>query len=201
MGGEKQTGTTVVNQTTSATPTAEETARNKLQLEQEQAADPFVRALQKSGLELGNLLLRGEGLPGYLGALPGGISPDVVNNITNQSLKDLNVQLAQSGAGSFLESGASQAIGSRTSGDIRNQAAQFNSQNLAQLLNIATGQGQANPLGYSTDLSNSLSGRLAGLRSFNTQGTTTQTQIGMNPFLRSFQNSAGSSLGKGLFFG
>lgn len=201
MGQEKKTGTTVVNQTTQATPTAEETALNQLQLSQAQAADPLTRLIQQSGLTLGNLLLTGQELPGYLKALPGGISEDVTNDITNKSLRDLNTQLAFSGAGSFLESGASQSMGVRTAADIRNQAAQFNTQNLAQLLNLATGQGQATPLSYSNDLTGNLGNRLAGLRSVNMQGTTNTTQKSMNPFLKSFETSAGQSLGKGVFFG
>lgn len=190
-----------MNQTTQATPTAEETALNQLQLSQAQAADPLTRLIQQSGLTLGNLLLTGQELPGYLKALPGGISEDVTNDITNKSLRDLNTQLAFSGAGSFLESGASQSMGVRTAADIRNQAAQFNTQNLAQLLNLATGQGQATPLSYSNDLTGNLGNRLAGLRSVNMQGTTNTTQKSMNPFLKSFETSAGQSLGKGVFFG
>jgi hypothetical protein len=195
MGREKQTIVTQGSSTTTPTPTAEETALNKLQLEEFQASSPARRALTQSGLNLGNLLLTGQPLPGFLSGLPGGISPEVTTSITDQALRDVNTQLAASGAGTFLESGASQAIGARTAGDIRNQAAQFNLQQLAQLLNLATGQGQAVPLGFQSNLSGQLGGQLAGLRSTRTETLGNQSTYQMNPFLKSFYQSAGTGFG------
>lgn len=197
MGKDKQTssGTTVVNQTTTPTPTAEETALNKLQLEQAQAFDPYQRQIQASAGNLSNLLLQGKELPGYLQGLPGGISPDVIQSIVNQSLADIAPQFQQSG---ILDSGAAAAISARTAADTRNQAAQFNIQNLMQLLNQAIG-GQAQVQGPALQNTAILSNSLAGLRSINQQGSTTSnmTQKSMNPFLRSFQTSAGQTLGSG----
>lgn len=251
---EKTSGTTVVNSTTTPTPTAEETAMNQLQLKQAKELDPYQTNVNKSALGLANQLLTGQNLPGYLNPLTQGITSNqqystpnyidpmygnlgegAISDLTGKALGDLNTQLAMSGAGTFLESGASQAIGAKTSGDIRRQSyesnierqlaikeyneamrkqqeegniniqqtkEQFNLGQLLNLLNLATGssaQVQA-PILTSTG---QLSSRLSGLRTTNTSGTQTtdSTKTSMNPFLKSFQQGAGASLGGGLFFG
>lgn len=198
MGGEKTTQATTSNATQTATATPEQTELNKLQLGQAQAFDPLQRQINQSGGMAINALLTGQPLPGYLSMLPGGISNDVTTGIVNQSLNDVNNSLAKSGAGTMLESGASQAIGARTAGDIRNQAAQFNLNNLLQLLNIGVG-GQASVQQPMGTITGQLGGRLAGLNTINSSGTSNQTTVGMNPFLKSFQQSAGQSLGSGTF--
>lgn len=200
MGADKKTETTQSNATQTATATPEQTELNKLQLGQAQAFDPLQRQLNQSGGTAINNLLTGQPLPGYLQSLPGGIDENATNTIVNQSLKDVNAQLAKSGAGTFMESGASQAIGARTAADTRSQAAQFNLQNLLQLLNIGVG-GQAQVQAPITASNSQLGSRLAGLNAYNTTGTSNSTTMGMNPFLKSFSQSAGTSLGKGIFFG
>ena len=200
MGKEKQTSTVVQNSTTTPTPTAEETRLNQLQLQDYEQSQPGRQAVNTAGLNLAQQMLEGRPLPGYLGSLPGGISEDVTGGIVQSSLRDLNTQLAASGAGTFLESGSAQQAGVRTAGDIRNQAAQFNLQNLQQLLNLAVG-GQAVPLAYGESIGGQLGQRLAGLRSVNQTGNSNTTNLSMNPFMKSFQQSAGTSLGKGIFFG
>jgi len=72
----------------------------------------------------------------------------------------------------------------------------FNAQQLLNLLNLTIGapaQIQQPVLAQNQMLNNNLQG----LRSTNTQGTSTTntTQSSMNPFLKSFQTSLGSSLG------
>ena len=183
-------------QSQTVTPTKEERELNKLQLSREKFLDPYIRQSQQSGLNLSNLLLTGSNLPGYLSEIPKGISPEITDSIVNQSLKDLNVQLAASGGGTFLESGASQAIGGRTAGDIRTQAAQFNLQNLGNLLNLGVGgqyAAQQAPLGYSGQLSQ----RLAGLRSttgtYNSSQTSTQNQGWFNSFMDFYKTSSGAA--------
>lgn len=198
MGKEKQTQTTSSNQQQTYTPTAEETEFNKLQLAQAKEFDPIQRQLNAQGGFLINQLLTGQSLPGYLNSLPTGINPGVTQSIVDQSLKDVNTQLAASGAGTFLESGASQSIGARTAADVRNNAEQFNLQNLQQLLNIAVG-GQASVQQPSLTTSAQLSSRLTGLRSISGTGVNTQTTIGMNPFMKSFQTSLGQTLGSPSF--
>lgn len=108
--------------------------------------------------------------------------------------------MAASGAGTFMESGVAQQAGVRAAADVRNQASQFNLQNLQQLLNLAVG-GQAVPLAYGESVGGQLGQRLAGLRSVNQTGNSNTTNLSMNPFMKSFQQSAGTSLGKGIFFG
>lgn len=128
-------------------------------------------------------------MPGYLNTLPGGISEDVVGSITQQSLQDIMPQFQKSG---ILDSGTAAQISSRTAADIRNQAKQFNIQNLMQLLNVGVG-GQAQVQQPALATSQMLNQSLAGLRSINQSGS--QTTLGMNPFLKSFQQSLGQTLG------
>lgn len=198
MGQEKTTQSTQSNATQTATATPEQTALNQLQLGQAQAADPMQRQINQSGMTAINQLLTGQPLPGYLQSLPGGIDENATNTIVNQSLRDVNTQLAKSGAGTMMESGASQAIGARTAADTRSQAAQFNLQNLLQLLNIGVG-GQASVQQPVSSVTSQLGGRLAGLNSYNSTGNSSQTTMGMNPFLKSFQQSAGKTLGSPSF--
>ena len=162
MGKEKQStaGTTITNQTTTATPTAEETSLNKLQLEQAQAAQPYALESNRLGFNLINQLLAGQALPGYLNTLPGGISPEVTQGIVNRSLRDVAQQGNMFGIG---DSGTMQSIGARTAGDIRLSAEEFNLQNLMQLLNLASGQAAQNQQ-IQAGTVNQLGSRLAGLR-------------------------------------
>lgn len=198
MGNNKTTQQASTNQTQTAQATPEQTALNQLQLGQAQAFDPTQRQLNQNAGNAINDLLTGQALPGYLQSLPGGIDENATNTIVNQSLKDVNSQLAKSGAGTFMESGASQAIGARTAADTRSQAAQFNLQNLLQLLNIGVG-GQAQVQQPITASNSQLGSRLAGLNSYSSTGNSNQTTIGMNPFLKSFQQSAGKTLGGASF--
>ena len=56
------------------------------------------------------------------------IGEGLISDMTGKALSDLNVQLAKSGGGTYLESGASQAVGGKTAGDIRRNVGQFNAQ-------------------------------------------------------------------------
>lgn len=183
MGGDKTTNKS--EQKSQATP--EEIALNRLQLEQAQAFDPQQRMMNENAGTLVNRLLTGQSLPGYLNTLPGGISPDVTQTIVDQSLRDLYPQFQSSG---ILDSGVAASIAGRTAGDIRASAEQFNIQNLQQLLNLAVG-GQAQVQQPMLNTTSQLGGRLAGLRTT----SSTSTVTAMNPFLKSFQESAGKTLG------
>lgn len=189
-------------QTVAPKPTKEETELNKLYLSREKYLDPYIRQTQQSGLTLSNELLQGQDLPGYLKDLPYGISPDVTQSIVNQSLRDLNTQLAYSGAGTFLESGASQSAGVRAAADVRNQSAQFNLQNLMQLLNVGIG-GQAQVQQPILGFSNLLSDRLSGLRRTTTTGSysgtqNTQQRTGYSFFTSPFTTAFAGGFGQGL---
>jgi hypothetical protein len=172
-------------QKTSTEATPEERQLNQLQLEQAKAFDPQQRQMNQNAGNLVNQLLTGQSLPGYLNTLPGGISPEVTQHIVDQSLRDLYPQFQSSG---ILDSGVAASIAGRTSGDIRASAEQFNIQNLQQLLNLAVG-GQAQVQQPMLQTTSQLGSRLAGLRS------STSTVTAMNPFLKSFQESAGKTLG------
>jgi len=198
MGKERSTTVQNTTQTSTPAPTAEETALNKLDLERRQAQQPGLLESDQASLSLNNAFLRGQPLPGYFQGLPGGISPEVTTGIVDSSLRDLNTQLAASGAGTYLESGAAQSIGARTAGEIRQNAEQFNLGQLLNLLNLSIGAPAQiqQPINQNAA---TFSSRLAGLRSVNQTGSGTSTQTGMNPFLKSFQTSLGSSLGSGSF--
>ena len=196
MGSDKQSGTTVVNQTTKATPTAEETALNKLDLERAQATQGAQIETQQSGLNLINQLLTGQSdLPGFFKQLSGGISEDMTSQMVQSSLRDLYPQFQSSG---IMDSGTAAAVAGRTAGDIRMGTAEYNQQNLMQLLNLAL-SGSTSVQQPLLAQSASLGSRLAGLRSTNTSGTTTQTQTTPNPFLSSLFKGLGSSIGSGTF--
>lgn len=200
MGRDKgSSSTTVVNQQTTPKPTAEEKRLNQLEIERIEATQPGQISAQQSGLNLINQLLTGtEPLPGFFEELSQGISPDVTDEIVQESLRDLYPQFQASG---ILDSGVAASIAGRTAGDIRRASEEFNIGNRFNLLNLAlSGQAQVQqPLLAQSQI---LSGRLAGLRPVNTQGTTTQTISQPNPFLQSFQTSLGKTLGSpGLNFG
>ena len=182
MGGSRESSTTVVQPSTSTSsssrqPTAEETALNQLQLGREQYLDPQIRQVQSQGLTLANQLLSGsENLPGFLGALPGGISPEMTQDIANQAIRDIQPQFQKYG---LLDSGTNVAASARVAGDIRRSSEEFNIGNRLNLLNLALGgqaQVQQPQLGYSSLLSQ----RLAGLgttstNTFNSGGSQTTT--------------------------
>lgn len=173
--------------TQTATATPEERELNKLLLEQARAGQAGTLQIQESGQNLINQLLTGQALPGYLQGLPGGISPDVTNRIVQKSLEDVRGGLQMQG---LFDSGVRAELETQTAADIRTQAEQFNLQNIQQLLNLATG-GQAQNQALIGQGTNQLGQSLAGLRT-TTGGSTTTA---MNPFLKSFQQSAGEGFG------
>lgn len=178
-------GTEVTTKNTEATATPEETELNKLQLERIRASQGGQIELQENALDIGSRLLRGEDLPGFLSGLPGGLGEDDISNLVGRSLEDVAFSSQALG---ILDSGQSQELGVKTAADIRANAAQFNIQNLSQLLNLAVG-GQAGIQAPLQNQSNSLGSQLAGLRS-------TSTTLGQaNPFLKSLQTSAGEFVG------
>ena len=199
MGGEKTKTNSSQNQqtqqSTQYTASPEERERLNFQLGQEKAFAPYQQQLNINAANLVNSLLQGQNLPGYLNQLPGGISGDVTQSIVNQSLEDIAPRFQSSG---ILDSGVAAQISGRTAADIRNQSAQFNLQNLMQLLNLAVG-GQAQVQQPALQTSAQIGNSLAGLRSINQSGSfsgnQTQSTIGMNPFFKSFQTSLGQNLG------
>jgi len=191
MGGEKTTQQSSQSSQTQYTPTAEETALNKLYLQRQQASQPGLLEADKSGLDLTNKLLTGQSLPGYLNQLPGGIDTNAQNSIANQSVKMINPYLNQGGV---LDSGTAASVGAKTAGDVYRQSQEFNIGNLLNLLNLSSGFSAQIQQPISQNAA-TLSGSLAGLRGVNSTGNMSGSTIGMNPFLKSFQQSAGAAAG------
>lgn len=185
----KDRSTTTQQQTAQYTASPEERQLLASQGRIQQAGEAGQISMNQNASNLVNQLLQGQNLPGYLnGAM--GINDAQTQSMVNQSLADLYPQFQTSG---ILDSGVAAQIASRTSADVRNQNAQFNVNALQQLLNQAIG-GQASvqqPMNANAGL---LGSSLQGLRSFS--GSSSQTSIGMNPFLKSFQTKAGETLGK-----
>jgi len=182
MGADKTTTST--NQQATATP--EERALLASQGRIQSAGENDQIAMNRNASNLVNQLLTGSALPGYLSGSMG-INEQQTQGMVDQSLKDLYPMFQQSG---ILDSGVAASIASRTSGDIRNQNAQFNVQSLQQLLNLAIG-GQASVQAPMNQNAAQLGNSLAGLRTYN----GTSTVKAMNPFLKSFQQSLGQNLG------
>lgn len=184
--------------TTTATATAEEQEVNQLQLEQLRAQQPGQIATQGNALNLINQLLVGGDLPGFFGDLPGGISSEAIGTEASRV-----AQRAQPGFQSLgiLDSGTAFEETAREVGQsVLFPAEQFNINNLLALLGQGLGA-QGNAQGFNTAQSASLGARLAGLRPITTQGSSTVNirNEAPNPFLQSFQQSLGQSLGSGSF--
>lgn len=151
---------------TTRQPTAEERALTKMDLSLREKTDPYLAPMQIQGLKLGEQLLSGTTpLPGWMAGMEKGISPEITQSIVDESLRDVNTQMAGQG---LMDSGTRASLISRTSGDIRRAAEEFNIGNKLNMLNLAlTGQAQIQQpiLGFSGNLGQRLT----------TTGTTTQT--------------------------
>lgn len=196
MGKEKQATTTVVNQQTERQPTAEETRRNQLEINMLEQTQPQQLKMQLAGLGLGTALLEGkEPLPGYLNQLSQGISPEVTSDIVRQSLRDISPSFQTAG---IMDSGVAASISARTAGDIRRASEEFNIGNRLNMLNLAL-SGQAQVQSPILSQASNLGARLTTLGKTTMSGNTNVTTKSMNPFLKSFETSLGSSLGSGNF--
>jgi hypothetical protein len=193
MASEKQqtSGTTTVNQV--VTPTADEAARNKLKLEQEQAYTPGQTEMFKNSFALGNQLLTsfGDKQGNMWQSLIGGVTPDQMNAQAMQAGRLTNASLNQAG---MVDSGVGRVMNARAMSDSQNTNATFNVGALQNALNLAL-SGQAQIQSPASANAGQLASTLAGLRSTNQSGTSSQTITSMNPFLKSFQTGLGSALG------
>jgi hypothetical protein len=196
MGSTKQqeSGTTVVNQTTTPTPTAEESAFNKLKLEQQQAINPAQTQMMNNAFGLGNQLLTsfGDKNSEMWKSLIGGVTNEQQQSMISEQDRLLKPQFQQQG---IYDSGMAATGRLRAATDLSNQNAQFNVGALQNALNLAL-SGQAQVQQPALGAAGQLGSQLAGLRSVNQSGTTssmsTQTS---NPFLNSFYSSLGQGLG------
>ncbi len=209
--------------TTQAAPTAEETRLNQLQLEQMEAIQPQAIEIQKSAFTLGNLLLKGQGLPGFLEPLPAGVTAGQIplsagvfgeeqtGEIVKSSLRDLYPQLQAMGVP--LESGVATSIAGRTAGDIRRGVAESNIERELAIREANLNIGQTTQYQNINNLLNLLNLAVGGqaqiqqpviatggtlgqrLAGLRTTTTTGATTTTSNPFLESFYGSLGKTLG------
>jgi len=189
MGGDKGGGGTTITQSGSSTqerqPTKEETRLNELDVQLRESTQPYLIPMQQQGLQLGSLLLQGRNnLPGFMNNLPQGISPEVTQGIVDQSLRDVDTRMAGQG---LMDSGTRASVLSRTSGDIRRAAEEFNIGNRLNLLNLAlTGQAQVQQpvLGFSSNLGQRLTTLGPTTKTYN--NTSTQGRNSMGGFSMGF---------------
>lgn len=175
------TTTTNQSQQYTPTPTEQQLMSNELQLSNAALPGQLQNMGQAQGLQ--SSLMGGKALPGYLGSLPGGISQGQSQNEAQMGLQGLSTQFQQMGG---LDSGSYAQAGANSYANTMNQNAQFNVQNLAQLLNLASGQAYQNSgmIGGNNSMLGSQSGALA-----STSGNSAFTQ---NPFLQSFYSGLGN---------
>lgn len=213
--------------TTTPTPTPQESELNKLLLEQMKAIQPQAIDIQKSAYTLGNLLLKGQGLPGYLSGLPSGATPEQIplsagkfseemtGEIVQKSLQDLYPQLQAMGVP--LEGGVATSVAGRTAGDIRRGVAESNIERELAIREANLNVGQTSQYQNINTLLNLLNlavggqaqiqqpviatGQSLGQRLAGLRSTTTtgtQTQS-RNPFMESFYSSLGTTMGSPKF--
>ena len=170
MGTSVSGGTTSVNQTTTPTPTAAETAMENIQLGQYQAFAPAQTTMFQNAFALGNQLLTGVSNQGgsQWQSLIGGVTPEQVQSQVNTQDRTLRGSLQQAG---IYDSGTSASSRLRSAADLSNQNAQFNVGTLQNALNLAL-SGQAQVQAPAQGATSQLGSQLAGLRSINTQGNT-----------------------------
>lgn len=188
MAGDKQT--TVQNTTQQATPTAEETELNKLYLEQARQTMPQQTELMKQGMALSSSLLT----PDYANKLSSGISSEAIGQQASRLAKQYGAGFQSTG---IADSGVAFRETARgIANELLYPTEQFNIGAMQNLLNLAL-SGQAQVQAPVSGSSSQLSSNLAGLRSVTSSGSQTTTSA--NPFLKSFQQSAGTTLGSPKF--
>jgi len=167
MGSPKTTSNT--NQTTTPTPTAEETEMNRLQLEQYKAYQPAQTKMMNEAFGLGSKLLnsfQGSGADSeQWKSLIGGITDEQTNSMVAEQDRYLRPMLEKQG---IYDSGTAATGRMRAGVDVRNQNAQFNVGTLQNALNLAL-SGQAQIQQPAMGQSSALMTQLAGLRA--NQGT------------------------------
>jgi hypothetical protein len=152
-----------------------------------EAGMPGMISAQDAAFKSATNLLEGKELPGYLKPLPYGISEEMTGDIANRALKDIQPFFSQAG---LQDSGTAQAVMGRTAGDVRRASAEFNINNLMQLLNIGVG-GQASVTSGMTGVGSTLAGLVKG------SGTTTGTYSNQSsyryqqPWAQTFQQTMG----------
>jgi len=179
--------TTTQQQTYQPTPTENALMGNELALSNAALPGQISNTQQSQGLT--SSLLQGANLPGYLNTLPGGVSQGQSQNEAQLGLQGLATQFQQMGG---LDSGSFAQAGANAYANTMNQNAQFNVENLANLLNLASGQAYNNA--GLTSANNSMLGTQSGALA----GSTGTSTIFANPFSQAISglsaiNGAGAS--------
>lgn len=183
MSRERQTSDT--SQTKERTP--EQERLDALDLELRESGQSGLSELQDLGQQLSAGLLQGGDLPGAFGDNIFGLSEEDITGISQKAVSDIQPEFQKSG---ILDSGVAAAISGQVAGESRLNSAQFNVGALHNALNIAFG-GQAQTQASTLGVGESLGNRLSQFGTTTTSGTTTSP----NPFLQSFQQSLGQTLG------
>ncbi len=181
MGGEK----TTTQQSSQAQATPEEKALMQQQIGMNNFMQPYA---QKTYADLsGNIQAILEGNTPMAQGI-GGVTEAQNQSMVNQSVRSVLPQFQSAG---ILDSGIAAQGAIRAAQDTSNQNAQFNVSAAQNLFNLASG-GQSNLQGQFQSNTNNLTNQLAGLRNVSSSGST----IGMNPFFKSFESQAGTSIAK-----
>ena len=128
-------GSSTTTQQQTYQPTSTENALMGNELAVSNAALPGQIANTTQAQGLTSSLLQGANLPGYLNTLPGGVSPGQSQNEAQMGLQGLSTQFQQMGG---LDSGSYAQAGANAYANTLNSNAQFNVENLANLLNLAS---------------------------------------------------------------
>jgi hypothetical protein len=196
MGSEKTSTSGQTSQQTQYTPTAAETGMQNLEYSNMQANNPMNQQNMAQMQSLVSSLLTGGSLPGYFNTLAKGIDS---NAIAAQAGEMGRQAMPSYQSGGILDSGMAQRdISTRIANQLLYPTEQFNIGSLQNLMNMAMG-GQAQVQSQQQAGIGTLGEQLAGLRSVSQTGSSNQTTYGMNPFLKSFQQSAGKTLGSPKF--
>jgi len=179
MGKDKTTNTTKVEERD------EEKKFNKMRMEDYSSQRGNIQDLSNMSADLYRKILQGGSLPGQLGGAYG-IGQGQTQEMVNASLSDLYPQLQASGG---MDSGMANQLMANTSAGVRNNNAQFNVNSIQSLLGMG-GNGASNQTNSFNQSSGMIGNQLAGLRGGRT------TTLARNPFLKSFEQSAGQSMGE-----
>lgn len=162
-------------------PTESALMNNELQLSNAALPGQLQNIGQAQNLQ--SSLLTGQNLPGYLNMLPQGVSQGQSMNEAQLGLQALAPQFQAMGG---LDSGSYAQAGANAFANTLNSNAQFNVQNLAQLLNLASGQAYQNVGNAATN--NSTLGQQSGALA----GQNSRSTLNQNPFLNSFYSGLGT---------
>ena len=157
---------------------------NELQLSNAALPGQISNTTQAQALQ--SNLMSGTALPGYLNSLPGGVSNAQSMNMAQLGVQSLSPQFQAAGG---LDSGSYAQAGANAYANTMNQNAQFNVQNLAQLMNLASGNAYQNVGNAASN--NAVLGQQSGALASTTSSFT------KNPFLESFYSGLGSTASGG----